>query len=214
MCITKNKWTQAIYCNSWLTLTQTVTLHFQSNVPHLSINWTCYTSNFLLPGTQKSKQNSKSWQKLTKKWEVLRCVFILSTSADSQVRSYQLTRLLSDANQRSFGVGINTTFLITVWVLFTLIMVAKAGGCKLNHCSQGLLYHQWHNVHVHVCVLKLCSVELNKSSLRHGQSKFQIPITLGPRTASVRDTINTVPCTANIRDTAHILLCTADTRIQ
>jgi len=95
-----------------------------------------------IPRHTKKQTHSKSWQKLTKEWKVLRGVYILSTSADSQVRSYQLTHLLSVANQPSFEVGINTTFLIKVSVLFTVITIAKAGGCKLNHCCQGLLYHQ------------------------------------------------------------------------
>ena len=50
------------------------------------------------------------------------------------------------------------------------------------------------------------------SSLRHGQSKFLIPITLGPCTVSIRDTAHILLCTADIWDTVHMLLCTASIR--
>ena len=86
-----------------------------------------------------------------------------------------MTHLLSVAIRPSFGQGrsvcINTTSCITVGVLFTTVMLAKACCCKLNHCSQGPTVP---SVPQHARVLKLCSIEWNQCSLR--QSKFLIPI--------------------------------------
>jgi hypothetical protein len=92
---------------------------------------TCSSTELAIHQTSYSQAYRKAnkFQKLTetdkKVRSVKRCIHCEHVGRQS-VRSYRLTRLLNVANQPSFGVGINTTFLTTVRVLFTIITVAKA----------------------------------------------------------------------------------------
>jgi len=80
---------------------------------------TCSSTKLATHQTSYSQAYRKAnkFQKLTetdkKVRSVKRCVHCERAGRQSGER-YQLTRLLSVANQLSFGVGIHTTFLITV----------------------------------------------------------------------------------------------------
>lgn len=111
-------------------------------------------------------RKANKFQKLTeadkKVGSVKRCVHPKHV-ADSQVRCYQLTRLLSVANWFCFGqgcsVGINMTSCTTVGVLLTVIVAASWTTAVRAYCT--INGTTCICTCVCVCVFKLRSVELS-----------------------------------------------------